>query len=269
MPESLQGIHLPGNDVSVDGSLKVIGEWRLAGRAYRSSNHTLGNSFHSESEGASLGVRYFSQRWRLDVRGSHREWSYGDQPNVARTLNVSAGAPVGPLNFSAFAAVGEQRQDTTRRPTASYRGDLRWNGRLGTASWAASYFERPNMPPRLRTDLLGSLKLGDWELAGGAWATRGWMAGGEPGVWTQIGIPVTYDLLLSVGIEHAPPTWGQPPQWLGTVGVRKKVAVPVPFLRDGSAWPAGAGAVEPVRLDEPQTMARESATDTGAYPAVP
>jgi hypothetical protein len=75
-------------------------------------------------------------------------------------------------------------------------------------------------------------------------------SGGEPGVWTQIGIPVTYDLLLSVGIEHAPPDWGQPPQWLGTLGVRKRVAVPIPFLRDGSVRPAAIGATEPLPRDE-------------------
>jgi hypothetical protein len=188
MPESLQGI--PAWERRVGGRQpQGDGEWRLAGRAYRSSNHALGRSFHSESEGASLGVRYFRQRWRLDVRGTHREWSYGEQPTVARTLNVSAGAPVGPLSLSAFAAVGEQRQDTTRRPTASYRGDLRWTGRLGTASWAASYFERPNMAPRIRTDLLGSLKLGDWELAGGAWATGGWTRAASRASGPRSGFP--------------------------------------------------------------------------------
>jgi hypothetical protein len=234
MPQSLQGIYLPGDETSLDASLRIIGEWRVAGRAYRSSNHTLGNSYQSENEGASLGVRYYRQGWRLDVRGNHREWSYGTSPTVARMLNVAIGVPVGPLTFSGHAAVGSQRQDTLRRPTESYRGDLRWNGRAGSASWSASYYETLNRPPRLRTDVLGSLKLGDWEMAGGAWATRGWQSGGDPGVWTQLGVPVTYDLQLTLGIEHAPPTWGRPPQWLGTLGVRKKVALAVPFMKDGA-----------------------------------
>jgi hypothetical protein len=232
MPQSLQGIHLPGDEAALDASLKVIGEWRVAGRAHRSSNHTLGDSYQSENEGASLGLRYFRQGWRLDVRGNHREWSYGASPTVARTLNLSFGMPVGPLTLSGFADVGAQRQDTLRRPTASYRGDLRWTGRAGSASWSASYFETLNSPPRLRTDVLGSLKLGDWEMAGGAWATRGWRSGGEPGIWTQLGVPVTYDLQLTLGVEHAPPDWGRPPQWLGTLGVRKKVAFAIPFMRD-------------------------------------
>jgi hypothetical protein len=59
-------------------------------------------------------------------------------------------------------------------------------------------------PPRLRTDVLGSLKLGEWEVAGGAWATQGLARGGEPGFWTQ-------------------------------PGVRQKVTLPIPFLRDSGA----------------------------------
>jgi hypothetical protein len=83
--------------------------------------------------------------------------------------------------------------------------------------------------------VLGSLKLGDWEVAGGAWATRGLARGGEPGFWTHLGVPVTYDLLLSLGIEHARAVWGAPPRWMGTLGVRQEVTLPIPFLRDGGA----------------------------------
>jgi hypothetical protein len=241
MPQSLGGIQLPGDELAVDGSLRVIGEWRLAGRAYRTSNHTLGNAFTSEGEGAQLGIRYFRQGRRLELRGSRREWSYGEQPTIARTVTASVGLPLGPLNVSGYADVGEQDNGSVRQPAATYRGDVRWTGKAGFASWSASYYETLNSGPRLRTDLLGSLQAGDWEVAGGAWATRGWKAGGEPGVWTQLGIPVSYDLQLSVGIEHAPPDYGRPPQWLGTLGVRKKIAVAIPFMRDGSLPRAAQG----------------------------
>jgi hypothetical protein len=234
MPQSLQGIYLPGDELALDGSLKVIGEWRLAGRAYRTSNQTVGNSYRSENEGAAFGIRYYRQGWRTELRGNYREWSYGQQPTIARTISASVGVPVGPLTLSGYADVGEQDNGTARQSTASYRGDLRWTGKAGSAAWSASYYEALNSAPRLRTDVLGSLKLGEWEVAGGAWATRGWQSGGDPGVWTQLGIPVRYDLQLSLGVEHAPPSYGQPPQWLGTLGVRKKVGFAIPFLRDGS-----------------------------------
>ncbi|HSJ10970.1 MAG TPA: hypothetical protein VK928_13690, partial [Longimicrobiales bacterium] len=121
--------------------------------------------------------------------------------------------------------------------TSSYRGDLRWTGTAGSVSWSASRYESLSAAPRLRTDLLGSLKLGEWELAGGAWATRGWTFGGEPGLWTQVGMPVSFDLMLTAGVEHAPPEYGKAPMWLGTLGVRKRLTLPVPFLRDGASLP--------------------------------
>jgi hypothetical protein len=61
------------------------------------------------------------------------------------------------------------------------------------------------------------------------------VAGGEPGLWTQVGVPVTYDVLISVGVEHAPPAHGQRPAWLGTMGIRKKLALAIPFINDGAA----------------------------------
>jgi hypothetical protein len=47
-------------------------------------------------------------------------------------------------------------------------------------------------------------------------------------------VPVRGDLLLTVGLEHAPPAFGEPPAALGTVAVRKRLTLPFPFLRDAS-----------------------------------
>jgi len=247
MPRSLPGIQLPGDDVGADASVKVKGEWRLFGRAHQSRHRTLGNGFRSENEGASAGVRWFRQGWRLDVSGNLREWSCGEAPTTARTASVSFGVPLGPVILNGRAERGEQRREATRSPSATYTGNLRWSGAAGGLSWSASYFETLSAPPRLRTDLLGSLRRGEWELAGGAWATRGLERGGEPGFWIQVGVPVTADLLFSTGIERAPATWGAPPRWMGTLGVRQKVTLPLPFLRDGSVrgdgWSLGGASL--------------------------
>jgi hypothetical protein len=233
MPASVQGVHLPGSDYMVDGTVKVVADWRLAARTNRSYLETRGTDFRSQREGSSLGLRWLGQGRRLELQANRREWAYGmEEPTVARTASFSLGWPVGTFFASAQLEHGEQQRDTLRGPGSSYQGSLRWNGREASFSWSTSYFETLSAPPRLRSDLLGSLKLGEWELMGGAWATRGLPRGGEPGVWSQLGIPFGHDLLLSVGLEHAPPTWGQPPQWLGTLGVRQRLAVPLPFLRD-------------------------------------
>lgn len=240
MPPSLDGVHLAGDAASLDASAKLVGDLRLAGRGYRSLTETLGGEYRSETEGGSLGVRYYRGRWRMDLRGNYREWSYSGAPTVARTGTLALGIPLGALTLGGYLERGTHDNGTLRRPSATYRGDLRWQGRAGMASASASYYETLNSAPRTRADLLGSVRAGEWELAGGAWATRGWLRGGEPGFWTQLGVPVAYDLLLSVGVEHAPPTYAEAPAWLGSVGFRKNVAIPVPFLRNpsGTAHPA-------------------------------
>ena len=234
MPRSLQGILLPGNESAVDGTLKIAGELRLAGRLYHNVSETVGNVFSTENDGQSLGVRYQRSGWRFDVSGNRREWSYGEQPTLARTLTLFFGVPVGPLSFNGFADVGEQRRDTLHQPMRNFRTDLRWTGGAGTASWSTSSYEALGGARRLRTDVLGTLKVDAWELAGGAWATRGWARGGEPGLWTQVGVPVGAGLLLTFGVEHAPPSFGEPPVALGTIAIRKRLALPLPFLRDAS-----------------------------------
>jgi hypothetical protein len=245
MPTSLQGIYLPGDETSLDGSLKVIGDLRVSTRAYRSIIETMGNAYVSNARGASAGIGFFRQGWRADLRGNVREWSYGEHPTVARTWSLSLGGPIGPVSLNLYSDLGEQQRDTIRQPTESYNGALRWAGKSGSASWSASYYETLNSLPRLRTDLLGSLKLGEWEMAGGAWATRGWTSAGEPGFWTQLGVPVSDDLLLSVGIEHAPPAWAEPPTWMGTLGIRKRLAFAIPMLRDaGVVAPLTAGGAD-------------------------
>jgi hypothetical protein len=130
--------------------------------------------------------------------------------------------------------VGEQRRDTLVQPAATYNGSLRWSGRSGSASWSVSYYETLAAAPRIRTDVLGTVRKDDWAVAGGAWLTRGYVAGGEPGFWTQVVVPITYTHGLVLGIERAPRSWGQPPELLGTAGIRQKLTLPIPFLRDSS-----------------------------------
>jgi hypothetical protein len=131
MPASLRGIHLPGNERSVDGSLRLVGELRLAGRAYTTMTRTLANEFVAGSEGVSAGFRYFRSGWRLDLRGSHREWSFGQAPTTARTATLSLGVPMGPFSFNGFADLGQQDNGTIRQPTSSYRGSALPAGRDG------------------------------------------------------------------------------------------------------------------------------------------
>ena len=84
---------------------------------------------------------------------------------------------------------------------AIYRGDLRWAKDAGTISISASHSETLGVG-RQRVDFLASLKFGQSEVAGGAWATRGYSSGGLPGVWAIVGLPVGYDSALTLGLDN-------------------------------------------------------------------
>jgi len=230
MPPSLQGVHLPGSEMAADGALKLSGDLRATGRVYRMSTETAGPVGDNAGQGAVVGLRFQKHRWRLEVRGNHREWSWDEDMTVSRTASLSLGLPVGALSLSGHAERGEQARGEARGETESYRADLRWTGNGGSFSFSTSYYTALTSDPRLRTDLLGSFTVGEFEFSGGAWATRGWSRGGEPGMWTQIGVPVMHGSLVVLGFEHAPRMWGAPPEWLGTVGFRQKLTIPLPFL---------------------------------------
>jgi hypothetical protein len=56
-------------------------------------------------------------------------------------------------------------------------------------------------------------------------------SGRPPGAWTSIGLPVGFDSLLTLGGDYAPLTWIGEPTLRGTITVRKRFAIPVPFVR--------------------------------------
>jgi hypothetical protein len=55
-----------------------------------------------------------------------------------------------------------------------------------------------------------------------------------------IGLPVGSDSLLTLGVDYAPLTWVGEPRLRGTINVRKRFAVPVPFVR---GTPLGGPAI--------------------------
>jgi hypothetical protein len=71
--------------------------------------------------------------------------------------------------------------------------------------------------------------LREFELAGGAWGTRGYAFGGRPGMWTTIGVPLGHEFLVTVGAERSPFTWTSEPTWRGLLTIRKRFDLPLPF----------------------------------------
>jgi hypothetical protein len=183
----------------------------------------------------------------VEAKGNHRG-AHSSTYSLRRTGLISLALPLGPISLTANTELGEEEIRKGVYPFRSYRGDLRWTGEPGLVSFSVSSYAIGGAKPRLRADLLTSLVYGGFEIAGGAWATRGSTVGGAPGVWTNIGLPVTSEITLFLGLEHGPQLLaphGSP--WRFSVGLRKKLVVPLPFLRNGSL------AQEPARgVDGPE-----------------
>jgi hypothetical protein len=235
MPPTVTGIFIPGDEVAADGSFLMGRNVRLVAGGYRNSTGTFGRILSAQTEGASVGLRFTHRATRLEVRGNYRESLYSDT-TVRRTISFIAGTPVGPLTVTASADLGTQESRARQNHVGLYRSDVRWTGKPGMVSFTASLLQTAGVRQQ-RIDLLGSLKLAGFELAGGAWATSGYTSGGRPGVWTSVGVPVGWESMLLLGVDYSPPTWTSTPSLRGIVSIRKMFTLPLPFMH--SLPPAG------------------------------
>lgn len=72
------------------------------------------------------------------------------------------------------------------------------------------------------------------ELAGGAWATRGYASGGLPGGWTSVGFSVGGGRFLIVALDYSSPTWTASPGLRAMLAIRQGLTLSMPFVRGRS-----------------------------------
>jgi hypothetical protein len=238
-PPTVEGVYIPGSELAADGALRLTSALRVVARAYQYDHETLGESrYFTETQGRSLGLSYAGPLWRFDVHG-HRREVQASASSLRRSVQLSAGRPLGALSLNMNAEVGREHSARGEHPFRWYRGDLRWRDQRGHASLVLSSHEAGDSPARMRGDLLGSVIVAGLELAGGAWVTRGWSD--EHGLWLSIGVPVTDQFMLDVGVRHARQPYGvDAPDWRFAIGLRRKLIVPLPFLGDGIGSPTSA-----------------------------
>jgi hypothetical protein len=227
MPATVPGIYILGDEMVADGTIRVSGPFSVVGRAYQNASETVGRALKASGQGGSFGFRLQGGGRRFEVRGHVRESEF-IRRTLRRTVAVTAGLPLGPFMATANVDLGQQDNGLRAAPVAFYRGDVRWFGDAGSLSLSATRSETWGIV-RERADVMASWNVRRWELAGGAWATRGYVVGGEPGMWARVGAPVARDLLLTVGVDRAPTEWGGAPVWRGMLGLRKRFGVATPF----------------------------------------
>jgi hypothetical protein len=227
MPPTLSGVYLSGDEQTADGSVRVVSRVRTVVRLFENSSETFGGRLRSQMAGTGSGLSIQRNAYRLEGRFNYRESTFA-QRTIRRTISVNGGMPVQALQVSGTADVGTQEKGGALSHVAYYRGDLTWTATSGSLSFDVTQSTSGAVSIQ-RADVLASAHVRQWELAGGGWLTRGYSSGGQPGMWASIGIPVRSDLLISVGIDHAPVEWTTQSTWRGSLGIRKRFSIPLPF----------------------------------------
>ena len=205
-PPSMQGVQIGGDERWVDGTVRIYRDLRFVAQGFTSAYDVTGSQYSSLSNGGSLGTRFTRNSVRLELRGNHRESSY-DTKSVRRTVAMYVGMPVGPFSLNGNAELGDNETSRGRQPLSFYRADLRITRERGTASLGWTQISNGGLGVQQRIDALASIKMREYELSGGAWATRGYTAGGHSGVWTTAAVPTSLGLTVVAGIEYAPLTY--------------------------------------------------------------
>jgi hypothetical protein len=228
MPPTVQGISIPRDELAVDGSMRVFGSTALVGRAYQNSSRVITRDIYWRGTGASLGLRSVRKSGTVELRGNYRESTFSSR-SIRRTATLLFAKPFGPFELNGSADIGQSKDGRSTGRIAFYTGELRWGKDGSTISLSASHSEVIGQVSQ-RADLLASLKVHAIEVAGGAWDTRGYVAGGTPGAWASVGLPVAGGRLLALGIEYSSMTWLSEPSFRGTVTIRQPISFPVPFV---------------------------------------
>lgn len=230
MPSSMQGVQVGGDERWIDGTVRIYKDVRFLAQGFTSAYDVTGGLYSSLSDGGSLGTRFTRKGMRAELRGNYRESSY-DTKSIRRTGSVSVAMPLGPLSLNGNTEIGENETTRGLHPLAFHRADLRIARERGKASLGWSRISNGGLGVQQRIDALGSIKMGEYELSGGAWTTRGYIAGGQPGVWTTAAVPTPIGLTVVAGIEYAPLTYLDAPGWRGSLMLRRPLVVPLGFLK--------------------------------------
>ena len=228
-PPSMQGVQIGGDERWVDGTVRIYRNLQFVAQGFTSAYDVTGSQYSSLSNGGSLGTRFTRNSVRLELRGNHRESSY-DTKSVRRTVAMYVGMPLGPFSLNGNAELGDNETSRGRQPLSFYRADLRITRERGTASLGWSQISNGGLGVQQRIDALASIKMREYELSGGAWATRGYTVGGHSGVWTTAAVPTSLGLTVVAGIEYAPLTYMALPAWRGSLMLRRPLVVPLGFL---------------------------------------
>ncbi len=219
------------SEAALSGSTRR-GPWRASawGSATESSYPGVGDA-RTRSAGARLG--WGRARW-LGVGGRVHEYRGLLGPSAdlhRRTAFVDAGGVLGPLRLDATAEAGRRERGGDPAPYREVRGSAavrhgRQSARVGV-SFGANEYEREHLSVNAGADLeRGPVQL--QALAGVGSRAGSWMGASRHGSVTAV-VAVGRATDVVAGTEYQ--GWRDRGPWLASLGVRRRVHVPLPLQR--------------------------------------
>jgi len=240
MPATLPGIYLSGDERGADAQVRLNSSLHAIGSVSQYSTSTYGSSLAAHGQAFSTGLRAMRRGTFLEVRGNVRDSNYGTAL-TRQTISALASTTKGPWAVMANTDVGSEIVASRRAFTAFAMGSVKWTRDGNTWSLMVTHSDSAGIQ-RERADLLLSTRVRWAELAGGAWVTRGYAFGGQPGSWFSVGLPTGADTVATIGFDYSPVTWTAQPSLRGIVSIRKRFTAPVPFVPVARQSTSNAGA---------------------------
>ncbi len=243
LPGSLTGVSLSGDLVTAAGKVKVIPSLAIIARSYWTASALAGRSSLTRGKGGALGLEYSRHLTRLYVEGNYRESHF---VSTAITRNITAGVRM-PLWAAAGVEgaieIGEVNDGRRRRRIAGYRAAAYLEGERASLMVSGRYRDYAVSSPRLSLDVSGSLSWRGATIEGGSGISRAGIFGDVTNAWTTLEFPVPGDLTILIGADYDRWSFDDSPYffftgddelagpWRFTFNVRRKLSVPLPFLK--------------------------------------
>ena len=242
-PPSLPGAALLGDLASLSGKLTLVEPLALIGQVYWNESQLFGRSGTTRGLGGTAGIQYLQDQTRFYLQGKYRESEFLSA-STARSVVAGLRSPLGSVaGLDAAVEYGEAHDGRRRRPIANYRGSVYLENETASLMLSGNYRDYGLSRPRLSLDASGSLTLRRATIEGGAGISRAGIFGDVASAWGTIEIPVRGDLTIMLGADYD--RWSfedspylvfleaddSTPPWRFTFNVRRKLSVPLPFLK--------------------------------------
>ena len=244
-PPSVAGTYVPGDTMTVSARSAFGSRLAVLTNGYSNADRMVGREEMIRSRGVVAGLEYSAHGSRLSVQLNYRTL---DSPlpqynSITRTVRATASVPVGPVRVEAQTEAGPGIRRSRRYIHHGHRLRVHLDAEP-VSVWAAASFEDFGLQAaRSRADAGVSIDHREMAFEIGGGYGKGQLLGNDVSAWASAEVPLGGRLFLISQIDYFRWDYSASPYlslllndspsspWRLTIGVRRAVTLPFPFLR--------------------------------------